>query len=778
MKRVHNILFAIISLAAVSCVEDINTERPSAESGDDVQFGLSLSGPETKTIYGLQEGKVFPIYWVNGDKVQVYSPDCLIKDAEYKVSVESASQNYADQLTKTGDAGVQWGNSSSATFYSIYPSSNVALSGTAGNVIASLNIPDTQSLTHTLVGGTYYSADMNSVIMYAKTTANKGETVKLNYTPYSTVIEFQLTLSTSGILENQNPSLYVESLTLSTPEQSPINIAGDFTLGLDNNLSVSGGDKNSVTLQFVTRPELTKVNTTLKAKMCLMPIGVPSMDDWKVTVNVREGDELKRYTKTISTGEDLSTTLVAGQVHKIILPPLTSKTEWEYKPGEWIPQLPDYKTIYLTELSIPGAWYAGGKVSDGYQNTDDMTALWNAGIRAFAVETKVRGSVAPTAVIVSGTGNNSLSTSNGGTNSINKDENGEETPGDNGYTYSGGTLIRNIITNIANVVANKSEFAVLVLSYGDGGKSGKRYVDYGAWLQLIYNEYDALSEDVKKIIYTDEITTSTTISDVQGRLILKINVDANIAESGSVSWQEWVSGIFNPVYETRTKSFEYEDNLPALFSYNPFVHQLGNYSDPYYSTILWKSWSDSNRSCYLSPNSGFTWCFSSANRTHVDDNKGSLTLNSIPTYLARKSTLNAMMARSKELYDKSDHNIWFYFNCGGIQASDQTSDTETNSGQAFASEMNTWLLSVINKKMNGEIDASGNIISASDPSPLGIVMFNQCTNQTYKGPDIIRAIIEMNNKFVLKHGATQTTSAAASYSSGMHDQNVAAFGWD
>ena len=56
--------------------------------------------------------------------------------------------------------------------------------------------------------------------------------------------------------------------------------------------------------------------------------------------------------------------------------------------------------------------------------------------------------------------------------------------------------------------------------------------------------------------------------------------------------------------------------------------------------------------------------------------------------------------------------------------------------------MNSWLLSTINAKTH--------------PSPLGIVMFNQCTgaNATYHGADIIKAIIEMNSKFYLKHAGT------------------------
>jgi hypothetical protein len=66
----------------------------------------------------------------------------------------------------------------------------------------------------------------------------------------------------------------------------------------------------------------------------------------------------------------------------------------------------------------------------------------------------------------------------------------------------------------------------------------------------------------------------------------------------------------------------------------------------------------------------------------------------------------------------------------------------------YAGNMNPWLLDVINRKTNGGTDENGNLVY-SKPSPLGIVMFNQCTSDT--GKSIIRAIIEMNNKFNLKH---------------------------
>lgn len=103
-----------------------------------------------------------------------------------------------------------------------------------------------------------------------------------------------------------------------------------------------------------------------------------------------------------------------------------------------------------------------------------------------------------------------------------------------------------------------------------------------------------------------------------------------------------------------------------------------------------------------------------------------------------------MMTFSKTVYEISHHNVWFYFNCGGTQATSSTS--KNPSPTDFAKTMNSWLLSTIKAK--------------TDPSPLGIVMFNQCTSDTYNGPAIVKAIIEMNSKFYLKHagvsGGTST----------------------
>ena len=768
MKLYKYIVLSSVLMMACACVEEEEVFPVEPQVGSEVQFGLSLDkGIETRTVYGPETSTGFPIYWVNGDKVLVASPQCSDgnNSAEYVVSTSTATQNYANDLTKTGTSGVQWGTSEKADFYSIYPSSGSKLVVTGNTVSATLQVASTQHASTTAdANGNYYAQpkEMGNVMMYAYTPqATNGTTVDLKYKPFSTVLEFTLKAPTAAASATQVGNITVQALTLTAPTGT--NIAGSFNFNFPTSEEgsvptiESTTGSNEIVLHFLEDNEYKTVltqNKTLKAKVCLMPIAdVTSMAGWKVTITTSAGT----FTKTIADGTGINTALKPGMVHKIVLPTLKyGSKEWEYSLNNWITSLPDYKNIYLTEISLPGAWYAGSEES--YQATTDMTTLWNNGVRAFAVETKTRSGSSfaqrnPDAVVLSGSGNNSFSSYTGGTNSVNEGE-------ANMKVYYGGTLIRSIITNIANSI-NEDEFGVLILSYADGGQSGRRYVDYGAWLDLLYEEYNALTDEIKGKIYQNEITENTVVNNVLGKLIIKINIDEYIAQSGKVEWTIWGS--------TNSYEYEYENNIPALFSYNRFAQQIRDYSKPYYSNLYWQTWVDDYRidSATYNSSAGFTWCFSSANRTQTDTG----TDVDIPTYKNRQDALKAMMEQSKEIYDASSHDVWFYFNCGGTEATSLNSDNP--SPTSFAGAMNKWLLETIQAK--------------TDPSPLGIVMFNQCTSDTYNGPAIIEEIIEMNSKFYLKHagdaaGDTSATSeiqsVAANYSAAVTDTGADAINWE
>lgn len=726
MKRINYYIMSMaLAVAAAGCSDDVNSEIPQANAGDEVQFSVALPGSNARTVYGDEspDGTKIPIYWVNGDKVMVASPDCNVKMAEYAVTVSGTMQSFADALTKTGAAGVQWGTSNTANFYSIFPSTGANLTiGSDNKVTASLTIAATQHSVMT-ENTDHFKAEpkeMNNVIMYAinKEVERTATSVDLRYNPYSTVIEFEINAPKEASA-NVTGSIYVRTLTLTAPTGT--NIAGDFTFnfpdkedGTPTISNVSGGS-NAITLHFAEDNEyktaLTTTKAMLKAKMCLMPIAdVTSMAGWTVELNTSAGT----FSKTL---DDVETgTLKAGQVHKIQLPTLSySSSEWNYTLGDWITSLPDYKNIYLTEISLPGAWYTGSTMS--YQNTTSISELWEGGVRAFGVECRsytprsgILGAgdltnTSPTRICVSGGGS---------------EKNGAYT-----HQWAQESKITYISTIISNIVSNMNneEYAVLVLSYAGEGSGGHRALDYNYFLAGIANE---ITTSGATNVVTSEINANTTIENVLGKLIIIVNVDEN------------------------TKSGTLADNSNVLLSYTPLYSQITeeNKVGPYYSNLHWNSWSSSNAvKTTTSSSTDFQWCFHSANRT-------STSTSDIPTYTDRQNALSTMMNHSKAIYAQSSHNVWFYFNAGGTNATSSTEDTDSSAPTTFATTMNPWLLSTIQAK--------------TDPSPLGIVMFNQCTNDTYSGPAIVKEIIEMNSKFYLKH--SNDNSGTTSSGSSSNDQ--------
>ena len=743
-----------MALVSVACVEDlIGTDNPSVATGNEVQFGLSLEDSETKTIYGPETDAhdAFPIYWSQGDKVLVASPQCVEgrDNAEYVVTPVTG-QSYAEAMTKTGDFGVQWG-ADAAAFYSIYPSLGASWDTLEDdNVVAELNISDVQSANLVLGDGVYRSADMDNIIMYAQTSlVENGEPVVLKYKPYSTVIEFEMNL---GQGTNGWGSVKVLSMTLTAPSNS--NISGDFTLKFNNSTAptilASGNNSNKILVDFTTQPVLNETNKQLKAKLALLPISGLSINGWTISVEVIEGTNTKAtvYTKTLSNVGSLA----PGKIHKIKLPAFTPATEWTYSNDKWITSLYDYKTIYLTELSIPGAWYALGKDENAYQASGHTAnSLWDAGVRAFGVECRSytpRKTInwgdntnAPTRVAVSGVGSNQ------------------------GGAYTHQTLqegkmiyISKVIKDLSDAVAGTNEFAVLILSYADGGSGGHRTIDYQYFINGIKNEIEiAVQNGASNLFDGETLNKDTTVEDVLNKVIIKVNVDYNI-----------------PVVDYNSKG-----NI--LFSYNPHMKQLGAdyYSTPQFSNLYWRAWDDEYKKNTSSVNPDlFQWCFSSANRTSTNT-------SDIPTYAQRKKALLSMVSHSREITSVEGHNVWFYFNAGGTDAPNAEDDTDAADARNFAASMNPWLYEIIRLKANGGTDTYGYYTGVqgtrveSDPSPLGIVMFNQCTgaDATYYGQRIIKEIVEMNNKFKLLHKRVEVRSAAQSYSSGMNTSD-AAFGWD
>ena len=151
-------LFALLGTAFLlgSCQEDSLLQSEGPLSGNEIRFGATAhfkngNSSTTRTEYGDIEkdenGNGFiEVRWSNGDRIDIACPSTAGTNcAEYVVSgfdhgtdangnnQSGAQSSTATTLTKTGDAGLQWGSSEdNYTFYSVYPSLNTIKSHLQG----------------------------------------------------------------------------------------------------------------------------------------------------------------------------------------------------------------------------------------------------------------------------------------------------------------------------------------------------------------------------------------------------------------------------------------------------------------------------------------------------------------------------------------------------------------------------------------------------------------------------------------------------------------------
>lgn len=731
-------MFAAFSVAIASCNnEELDPSTPSAESGDDVQFGLTLGDPETKTVYGDETDNAFPIYWINGDKVQIFSPQCLDgrRSAEYEVSV-SEPQNYADALNKTGEYGVQWGDSEYAIFYSLYPSGAYTLSSD-GNEAQGITINYSQNI---VVNGSEVKSDMEDCLMYAKNDGGednehkgvqRGQTVNLKYTPISTV--FMVTLK---VASSSADDFTIQSVSLVAPTGT--DIAGTFSLDISNGSFgkfADGKSSNSVSTQ-ISDKTTGGFYTLAKGKdvtipLFLAPVTGLKTEGWKIKVKANNNE----YTKTL-TAQDVA----AGQIHKVTLPSLSTTTTTEWETGNWMENIP--RNVYLSEVSIPGTW---NSLNVDCQSNTSISHQYGLGVRAFHLDTRWRADNKP---LIGSTFTGytvptitELSVATGGSNQT--------------YSYDGGNLMRpshssfaEYLTQITDNVKD-NEYMVVFCTFSQNSYNGDRCPS--EWFEAVSNACAAND----RVYNASSLTANTLVGDVLSKVIVIVNLESSVSDN----------------------------NLPAnskcLFTYVPmqlpsdYYDETSSHTDAlYYSTK-----SLTGISMYTSHAQ-----ISTTNTSSVDcgDRGYSHPLTS------RDNLVTSFWDWSKSNYGTTNysHDKWIYLGLGGY-----IMDSYGSSGTGYDTIENRYAPMVYNR-----IDEMG---SNNIPFyPIGIILMNNKkgsnytegeTDLGYGFSDVCKKILLLNNEYRLQYDPNKPSdynpnatpqSAAASYSSGMKDSDVAAFGWD
>ena len=750
--RTHDYLLGLSLLALVACNQENMPERPTPTPGAEVKFGVSLNKNDvTRTIYGDENNNAFPIYWVQDDKVLVTSPQCLNgrNTAQYKVSVKTATQNYATSLNKTGAVGVQWGQDDTADFYSVYPADKASVIGT----IFSLTMPNVQRDQVRLDNKKAY-ADMNACFMGAvsKEVPN-GDEVNLTYTPLSTAIRFTLRGPSAGVGQT-NSEVTISKVVLKADKP----IAGDFTVDMSTpepTVKLGSNTYNEITLYAYyasTGGYLTlKVGEQVELNAFVIPYeGLAVNDNWKLEVTTAEGAV---YTTSLNgTGDGK---LMPGKIHRFLgqLPSLPAPTN-EWDPSNWMVNIP--RNVYLSEISIPGSWNslnqdfqyaADGSSTLGFSEAEQIAAIkaqYKAGARAFHIDTRWKASRKRESIFHSWeytiTG---LSVANGGDGRT-YDMSGGKVMQDDNVTFE--TVLNTITSQV-----QPDEYMMVFCTFAQDSHEETK----NGWLQAISDVCASNS----KVVDGRTISANSVVGDVLDKVIVIVNCpeDPNDIK-----------------------------NLPqgskCLFTYTPITLDKTRYKDLPYATGTIKNCGDPALTMYSSQ--AQTMATFDATSGFIDKDRGYC-----PTLAERMEKSQNILNFSKENFGKTNykHAHWLYHGLGGysIKYHSYLPNDHLNNQKDVAKALNPWIDEQI-KKMSAHPDDSQ---GQTRYYPVGMVLMNYVTNKDY-GKPVLLDILSLNNKFRKAYdpnkdpldpsnngSSSDVNSAAPGYNSGMKDNGTDAIGW-
>lgn len=752
--RTHDYLLGLSLLALVACNQENMPERPTPTPGAEVKFGVSLNKNDvTRTIYGDENNNAFPIYWVQDDKVLVTSPQCLNgrNTAQYKVSVKTATQNYATSLNKTGAVGVQWGQADKADFYSVYPADNASVQGT----IFSLTMPNVQRDQVQLDNEKAY-ADMNACFMGAvsKEVAN-GSEVNLTYKPLSTAIRFTLRGPSASV--GQTDSEVIISKVVLKADQP---IAGDFTVNMNTETpTVELGSNTYKEITLYTYYASTgghlalRVEESVELNAFVIPHEKLEVNDnWKLEVTTAEGVVYTTSLKGTGNGK-----LMPGKIHRFLgqLPSLPAPTtEWD--PSNWMVNIP--RNVYLSEISIPGSWNslnkdfqyaADGSSTLGFSEAEQIAAIkaqYKAGARAFHIDTRWKASrewsyFNPVGWVYTITG---LSVANGGAGRT-YDMSGGKVMQDDNITFE--TVLKTITSQV-----QPKEYMMVFCTFAQGSHEETEH----GWLKAISNVCASNS----KIVDGRTISANSVVGDVLGKVIVIVNCQVNPNDIGNLP-----------------------QNSKCLFTYTPITLDRTSYKELPYATGTIKNCGDPALTMYSSQAQTMA-------RLNSDKGYDSYNRGYCPTLLERQTKSENILNYSLQNYGKTDyeHAHWMYHGLGGYSLYKNAilpKDESDENQKAVAQTLNPWIDDKI-KKMSAHPDDSQ---GQTRYYPVGLVLMNYVTDAVY-GKPVMLDILSLNNKFRKAYdpdkdpldpsnngSSSDVKSAAPGYNSGMKDSGTDAIGW-
>ena len=757
MRKIVYSLGAIALLFMGSCQDDAVVENQvvPAQTGDEITFGSSLVDTEigTRTIYGDEPiNGAYPVKWEDGDQISIYCPEAAqTKLVKYKVTPDGSDASKSSLVTKINEdeAGLQWGTEATHHFSAFYPGDKI-LASVEGKLRARIPVEQTPvgwKKETNEAGGTTYTGIANTdyAFMWAYNTHDKsdGGDVALIFKPWVTILDVEINgpakqgeaikMSSVQIRSLSNETLNGEFLIDFNPVEdnesyyptyeeygNPNATRSQISIQLYANEIKSENGQTEPFNDFIT----LSYNDKIVVRFYLLPKDVnydtsgEGRSDLQVRVTPFNSAVL---TRTLNAQNGTAHGgIIAHKVNKVILPSVS-----QTGPNYWMSSLDP--NIYVTELSLPGskmsyqtAENVSGRNAVHYQDLSIADQVTN-GIRAFQIQTA------------------STNTATGLNPGDASDQVLYMTVAGNKTRTRFKEIVEEIATGLktAEVAGKKQEYAFILLtaalgecdSYGvfGGYTSGEL-----AWMDAIRNELAEMTADEDRYrLYTGEITPTTTIDDVKGHIIIKVNYNED--------------NMGNHLSEN--------DRIPAMFA------KWGKFDDvstPFTETDAYAinsmRWGTSHNI-----NSGaLQWFYHEATSVGYNNNGGE------ETYAQKIGNIEDMWNRSVGYYNSnSDQSMWFLNDLGGCYVNGIYSSGESQDGvSAWTQEVGPYATRLLQNR--------------TEDATLGIVLINYANPENNYSGNLIQTIINNNFNFQLRtRGSRQSNVYNASYSKGGN-----AIGWD
>lgn len=550
------VLVAVV-LFFTACNDDfLEQPKTPAADGSEIIFGgragFENNGNDTRTVYtGVTydyNGKKYErIDWIDGDKIEIYSPEASNgPSAHYNITsfttgdedagATNKGSDYA-YLERQGGSALQWNGDGNHTFYAMYPSTSmfvsedgsittveqgIKLDKSEDNIVVKGTVPTSQSGTITESNGNYTIApNMNYAYMVAKTTANRKDNpnVGLSFVPIVTAVEIEMIVP-------ENTDKDVHDVLIAEIQVTGNGIAGDFT-----------ADLTSWTTGYPTCVNVDDGQGTIQISTWKdnKPLTLKEGKSVKFTVFMRPGADYNNLTISYSpTGSGYFRKKLFGtdsnnNAYNVEIPrnlktriknlylPATYEVPFTVDASRWMDQLAD--EVEFKALSIPGT---GGTFSYFYnrsnpswykQQTLTLDEQWKLGIRAFEIVSE----------------RPRYNTTSLGTEQVkcNKEPMGEETVA---------TVLESLLTKVAttNDDGDVTECAVLILTYQPEGiidglldQRERNASSYASSLKLLYDGLDKTQQD--QII---QYTPNLTLAQARGKVMVFCRINQRDESDG------------------------------------------------------------------------------------------------------------------------------------------------------------------------------------------------------------------------------------------------------